>query len=235
MSDQQYQIVFTGQIIEGADLAEVKRKIAKLFNASEKQLAMFFSGKRVVIKNKVDKETAKKYQTALNKAGAQCVLEIMKVAPVSRKRPAAKAPVVESAQAGSMRVEPVGANLGVKSAEVPPSAPDVSHISVSTAGATLGEENKQPAPPAPDVSHISVSAAGAILGVENKDPAPPAPDVSHISVAEAGVVLVDSIKKPTPTVPDVSSMSITPLGSDMSDHSDEDATEAPDVSHLSLK
>ncbi len=47
MSDQLFEVAFSGQISEGAELGEVKAKVAKMFNADEAKLGQLFSGKRV--------------------------------------------------------------------------------------------------------------------------------------------------------------------------------------------
>lgn len=72
MSDQLFEVAFSGQISDGANPDEVKGKVGKMFNADEGKLAQLFSGKRIVIKKNVDLATANKYQTALNRAGAEC-------------------------------------------------------------------------------------------------------------------------------------------------------------------
>ncbi|MBV1882926.1 MAG: hypothetical protein KUG82_14910 [Pseudomonadales bacterium] len=245
MNGELYQVVFTGQILEGAELPDVKRKVAKLFNASDKQMKLFFSGKRVVIKNKINKTTAKKYQMALEKAGAQCQVEKLDVtpsAPVKEERPASMAPSNGAAPVASkdvvpnaIQLAPVGADLVAKSKDVPPPAPDVSHLSVSDLGATLGVESKEPPPPQPDITHISVAEAGVILVDKDDTPPPAAPDVSQISLAAAGESLLLTAPSEAPAPPDVSSISVAPLGSDLTDAIEEVIVKLPDVAHLSLE
>ena len=72
MSDQLFEVAFSGQISAGADADDVKARLGKMFNADEAKLAQLFSGKRVVIKKNIDQATADKYKTALNRAGAEC-------------------------------------------------------------------------------------------------------------------------------------------------------------------
>ena len=64
MSDQLFEVAFSGKISEGADLDDVKTKVGKMFSADEAKLAQLFSGKRIVIKKNVDQATATKYKTA---------------------------------------------------------------------------------------------------------------------------------------------------------------------------
>ena len=249
MNGELYQVVFTGQILEGAELPDVKRKVAKLFNASDKQMKLFFSGKRVVIKNKINKTTAKKYQMALEKVGAQCQVEKWDMTPsastpaqVQEEGPASMASSRGAASVASkdvvsnaIQLAPVGADLVAKSKDVPPPAPDVGHLSVSDLGATLGVESKEPPPPQPDITHISVAEVGVILVDKDATPPPAAPDVSQISLAAVGESLSLAAPSEAPTPPDVSSISVAPLGSDLTDAIEEVAVKLPDVAHLSLK
>ena len=61
MSDELFEVAFSGQINDGADLDEVKARVAKMFNADEAKLAQLFSGKRIIIKKNIDLQTAAKY------------------------------------------------------------------------------------------------------------------------------------------------------------------------------
>jgi len=65
-----YNLIFQGKIIEGASLEEVKNNVAKLFKADAAKTATLFSGKSIVIKKNLDKETTKKYLSVFKKAGA---------------------------------------------------------------------------------------------------------------------------------------------------------------------
>ena len=58
MSDQLFEVAFSGQISEGANPDEVKARVGKMFNADETKLAQLFSGRRVVIKKNIDQATA---------------------------------------------------------------------------------------------------------------------------------------------------------------------------------
>ena len=71
---QQFEIAFSGQILPGAELEQVKAAIARVFQADAALLARLFSGQRVVIKKGVDAVGLAKYQSAFERAGA--VLEV---------------------------------------------------------------------------------------------------------------------------------------------------------------
>jgi hypothetical protein len=75
MAGQLYRVVFEGEILEGSQVQEVKRALAKLYNMREDQVERFFSGKRLAVKKDVDYETAMKYVKAFERAGAVCKVE----------------------------------------------------------------------------------------------------------------------------------------------------------------
>jgi glutaredoxin len=75
MAGQLYRVVFEGEILEGSQVQEVKRALAKLYNRREDQIERFFSGKRLAVKKDVDYETAMKYVKAFERAGAVCRVE----------------------------------------------------------------------------------------------------------------------------------------------------------------
>jgi len=75
MAGQLFRVVFEGEILEGSQVQEVKRALAKLYNSGEDQIERFFSGKRLAVKKDVDYETAMKYVKAFERAGALCRLE----------------------------------------------------------------------------------------------------------------------------------------------------------------
>jgi len=75
MAGKLYRVVFEGEILEGSQVQEVKRALAKLYNRSEDQIERFFSGKRLAVKKDVDYETAMKYVKAFERAGAVCRVE----------------------------------------------------------------------------------------------------------------------------------------------------------------
>ena len=75
MEEQLYRVIFEGEILEGSQVQEVKRALAKLYNKTEDQVEHYFSGKRLTVKKDVDYETAMKYVKAYERAGAVCRVE----------------------------------------------------------------------------------------------------------------------------------------------------------------
>ncbi|MFT6220946.1 MAG: hypothetical protein ACJA0C_000343 [Candidatus Endobugula sp.] len=76
MSENTFDIVFTGDIAGGADIIEVKAKAAQLFRLDDDKLTVLFSGKRTMLKKSIDDEAAQKYQKILNGIGMITVVQV---------------------------------------------------------------------------------------------------------------------------------------------------------------
>ena len=78
---QRYEIVFSGQLVPGAQPDLVKANLAKLFQADAQRIALLFSGRRLVLKNNLDDAAAEKYRSTLERAGAMAqVVSMVQVA-----------------------------------------------------------------------------------------------------------------------------------------------------------
>ena len=85
MSEELYNLEFSGQIVPGWDIDEVKDNLAKLLKANEEKILKLFSGDRFLIKKNVDQQTVIKINNVLKDAGADCT--ISQVADSSVKTP----------------------------------------------------------------------------------------------------------------------------------------------------
>lgn len=77
MSSNDLELAFYGELHAGFNQDDVKTNVAELFKASVDQVERMFTGHRVVIRNKLDAETAQKYAKAMAKRGAVCKVELM--------------------------------------------------------------------------------------------------------------------------------------------------------------
>lgn len=66
-----YKVILNNQLAEDVDRAEVIQKLALLFKVSEDRASQLLSKNETVIKQDIDETTAKKYQLAISKTGAQ--------------------------------------------------------------------------------------------------------------------------------------------------------------------
>jgi hypothetical protein len=189
MSDQLFEVAFSGQVSKGASLDDVKARVAKMFNADDAKLAQLFSGKRVVIKKNIDRATATKYETALNRAGAQCEVTPMGGGVPAQATAAAPAAAATGKPAAAVQVET--GDYG----EVPPppqvdplgiSADEIEDLSATIApvGSELQDDYQEVKAPEFDLAGLDVAPVGSALDTAPKKPQPPPPDTGGISMAD---------------------------------------------------
>ncbi len=194
MSDQLFEVAFSGQIIEGANLEEVKANVGKMFKADDAKLAQLFSGKRIVIKKNIDQATAAKYKAALNRAGAECEI----IAPGGETpvaQPAAATPAAppaepataaapasqeyESSFDGEVVPPPQTDPLGITGDQIEDLA-----VSIAPVGSELQDDHKEPEEPDIDLTGFDIAPVGSDLSDGKKEAEPPPPDTSGITLAD---------------------------------------------------
>ena len=221
MSEKSYQIVVTGELVDGAYLPEVKVKLAALFKMPAEKLDPLFSGKRVVIKKGLEAEAAGKYVAAVRAAGLICGAE---------ESVAEAAQASEPPRESGVSLAPVGVTL----IDPPPVATpeiDVSTYSLASVGEVLVE------PPEIleadiDISALSMDPVGEDL-VDHAPPQAPPIDIGDLSVAPVGSQMAEA-ENVTPAAIDVGDLDLAPVGSDVGESRREDGPPPPDTSHLEL-
>ncbi len=196
MSDELYEVAFSGEIAEGADPEAVKAKVGAMFKADANKLAHLFSGKRVVIKKNIDQATAQKYKTALSNAGALC--EVKPVGGVTTEVDKAPSPPqpqepVQTTNASSSASTKSGTSGEGNAPAAPQTDPlgitasDISELSVSVApvGSQMQDDIKEVSAPDVDISELDMAPAGSDLGQVRKGDEPPPPDTDGLSLVDS--------------------------------------------------
>jgi len=197
MSDQLFEVAFSGQISDGANPDEVRAKLGKMFNADDAKLAQLFSGNRIVIKKNVDQATANKYQTALVRAGAECEIVPMggaaetvpAAAPAAATKPepasepaaasAAAAQEYESSYDGEVVPPPQTDPLGITGDQIEDLA-----VSIAPVGSELKDDYQAPEEPDIDITGFDIAPVGSDLSTAKKEADPPPPDTSGLTLAD---------------------------------------------------
>ena len=191
MSDQLFEIAFSGRISDGANPAEVRASIGKMFNADEGKLAQLFSGKRIVIKKNLDQATAAKYKSAFNRAGAECEVRPMggapaaqskaqpKAAPAKAAAPAAAPVAGEPVDYGDVAPPPQTDPLGITGDQI-----DDLQASVAPVGSAMQDNYDEPPEPEFDLTGFDIAPVGATIGGGKKQPDPPPPDTTGLALEE---------------------------------------------------
>ena len=242
MADPKYDIYFRGEILPGADAAQVKSAIAQIFKADAAKLAILFSGKVNTIKKSVDKATAAKYQQAFKKAGAKAVITLAKqvqsseppAAPVTAQQETA--PLSESSPESSSKHDSTADSAPDSTPAIQQAIADANWDVLPSGSDLLKPDERRDIPDVDiDTSSIKVVSPFAEIEVDNK-PIPPAPDTSHISVAEVGEDMNPNKAPPAADlVLDLSSFSIAEAGAALTDQKEKKAPPAPDTSHIELE
>lgn len=165
---EQFAVVFKGELVDGADPAQVRTNLGKLFKTDAARVDAMFTGKTVVIKKGIDEDTAENYVAVLAKAGA--VAEV-----VGTRAKAQTAPSPPAAEASAPAAE----------AKTPEPAPIPQAAAPPAPGA---RDETAPAPPQP--LDTSMAEPGVIL-VEPQRIEAPNIDTTHLDMAEVGVDLVE--------------------------------------------
>ncbi|MCW8956996.1 MAG: hypothetical protein OQL09_08940 [Gammaproteobacteria bacterium] len=192
MSNNLYEVAFSGGIADGADPAQVRANIGKMFKADEAKLNQLFSGNRVVIKKNIDQQTALKYQAAIKNAGAICEVKQLSASGQPEGAQATPAPAPKATPASTPKPRPAAS----VSTDVQP-APDTDplHITGDQIAdlpadlAPVGSDVQDPKPdipePALDITGLSMAPPGADLEQIKNKVEPPVPDTNGLSLVDS--------------------------------------------------
>ena len=71
MNNERYDLIFSGELVPGFELTQVKKNLQQLFRLDENKINALFSGKSISLKKGVDADAANRYRVAMKKAGAR--------------------------------------------------------------------------------------------------------------------------------------------------------------------
>ena len=195
MDNTLYDICFRGGLMPGADLNTVRSNMASLFklaDVNDPKIAAMFSGRVVILKKGIDKQSALKYQAVLEKSGAKVILKekaasstTQSTATLTTERSIESTPQTQSPppEQQSWDVAATGSDLLKPGEKTPFTAVEVDTSAIKLAPVSPFERNETPPPPPPKIDHISMAEAGSDLLTE-KTPEPPEPDIdlSHLNI-----------------------------------------------------
>ncbi len=127
--EHKYELIFSGQITEGADPEKVREIAARVFHATPDQLAQLFSGNTIILKNNLSQSGANTFREKLVAVGFVCGVRPMAgqvsapAAPATNPAPAAAPPAqVEASVAPepAQHQEAPAAPVQRPEAELPP-------------------------------------------------------------------------------------------------------------------
>lgn len=237
MSQNTFEVVFSGKLVEGAVLEQVKANVAAMFKVEVAKVERLFSGATVSIKKGLDEATAKKYLMALSRAGAVCqvvnraavVEKAASSAPSNANSAAKTAPLPKAAATSSVTSTELGLQKSVVK-ESPQGVGELGAANIDDPGTILVEHQDIPVPEI-DTHDLSLDQPGAALS-EHEEVVAPQVDVSAFSMGEAGEILGEEEPFEALDV-DLGDMSMDEIGVTLVEHQEVPKPEI-DTSKLSL-
>ncbi|GAC1036015.1 hypothetical protein thsps117_07720 [Pseudomonas sp. No.117] len=171
MSAVLYEIAFQGELVAGAEAQQTRQNLMRLFQADEQRIAVLFSGRRMIIKNRLDAATAERYRATLAQAGA-----LVEIVPMTETVEPAVVSAPASGGHGALSVAPRDA---VMAAFVDVQAPD---FGLAPVGADLQDRAAPAAAPQVDLSHLSLAPVGSDLGPASAALPVAVPDTDHLTL-----------------------------------------------------
>jgi hypothetical protein len=161
MPDDRYNIVFSGQLVSGADAGVVKERVGAIFRLDANSLETLFSGQTATIKRDVDLLTATRYQQAFLQAGARVEIEpadVVTDAPAAPMEDRPARPSVSEPEAAGLSLAPLGTLLEELDDRGPARNPDTSAFSLLPVDGWDLSDCEQPpaAPPRFDLDALSL-------------------------------------------------------------------------------
>lgn len=237
-----FELIFAGESVPEIPLATVKVNMQKLFKASPEQIAAMFSGQKVVLKNKLDKPTALKYQAILKKNGAVCRIALMTTvaaqpattqpataqATTNREAPAAAATSASTpGQSAPQKNSPDNSKPRIPESETPApekTATPTTVLTLAPVKASFGIAPPSTVRPASETGHLPLAGEKVEGILAGKD----------ISVAPTGVRLGEYHEVEALVFERLDEIDLAEIGADMAVGEKLPPPPAPDVSHLSV-
>jgi len=192
MAQGTFQVIFSGAIIEHADIDMVKANVGRVFSLDADKVEKLFSGRRLVLKKDIDQSTAQRYKLTMQRAGALCEIEdtASQAAPAKQAataQPADAKPLTDEEEPG-ISVAPVGITL-VESTPVPDANIDTGTMDMAEVGITLGDPEEFVEAEF-DLSAMTMDAPGEQLAEHEQVPDANI-DTGTMDMAEVGIRLAE--------------------------------------------
>ena len=205
----EFDVFFDGQCLPGFEQQEVRENLQALFKASNEIMDLLFSGKEQKVKGGLDEAGAKRYASALRKAGAK---------PLVRKKPSIQPSRVNSdaatfkrpANTGTFDLSPAGSMI-----LRPEEKPEVIPVKVNTDHLNALEPGVYPEPA--DIPVADVPATNHLRISDNYEPMGrvilPAKrfNLSAYQLAEEGHDLSEFARPLLPTVEPMLELDLAPI------------------------
>jgi hypothetical protein len=246
MADARFNIVFSGELVAGADPETVKANLAKVFKMDAARVEKLFGGGPVVLKKNADQATAMKFRAVLKKAGAQCQMKPVADEAASPQAGPAHEPVRERASFAARDPQTPSLSERAAQAEQQRRAGNEADAPQEAVSGEREGEGASATAGYPEVEEIEAAPPPEPASAADSSPPPDGEFVGTIrmggtgfskefDVAPAGADIADASEQQDVVDPDISHLSMAPPGTDLEELPREKPVEVPDISHLSLE
>jgi hypothetical protein len=203
---ERFDIYFSGELIEGADPAEVRRSLCRMNGIDETKAIKLLSGMPVKVKSNVDVETAGKYRASFRKIGVLIDIrpcELTGSGPVGHSAPDSEPTTISGQETADSPTTIDEVTPPVNGIAVEEEAP--LELLPANTGSLEDCARPKPVQPLPDVSDLAIDASGKPLD-SSPEPPPALIDTSHLSAEPARVGSLEDcvVPKTIRPIPDVS-------------------------------
>jgi hypothetical protein len=173
-----FDIYFLGEMVPGADPAEVRSKVAGLFKIQEDAADRLFTGKPLRVKQGLDVDKASRYRAAFREAGA-----LLQIVPHGAEPPAPKPAIPRDSMDTAATAPAVTA-----ADESPPPAAGIAaggDFDLAEPGVTI-DETPPPAPAQINTDGLEALPpnTGSLEDCKVEKPHRPIPDISHLQLTD---------------------------------------------------
>ncbi|RTZ76728.1 MAG: hypothetical protein DSZ02_00545 [Gammaproteobacteria bacterium] len=209
---KEFDVYFSGEILEGYELEEVKQAVGKLFKLSGPKLEALFAGVPVRVKKNLSVEKAGRFRKVFLESGA--LVQIVAAgqeppeepAPQPVTRRASPAPASSTGEAG-LRLAPM--EPLETASRTPEPRIDTSSLEIRSDEGPIESPQPTEQAPLPDISNLSMAPLEAS---PQSAPEPPAkiPDTGHLEIASPNTGSLEDCaeEKPAKPLPDISNLSL---------------------------
>lgn len=233
---QKFDVYFSGEILEGRDIHQVREAVGKLFKLSGDKLDALFSGEAKRIKKDLSVDQSGRFREVFREAGA-----IVDIVIAGQKPPLAPPPTpVAAIQDSGLQLAPVGSILvaapGNAESVIPSATAETSSLEI----APIGPVPAEPSPPPADIDTGNLQAEPADSGsledyAPDVEPAP-LPDTSSLEIIKDDQPIQEDGLDAAESIPDTSHLEAAPAKTGTLEKFTQDIKPVPipDISNLSL-
>lgn len=234
MSIPTFVVVFSGNVLDGFDLTEVKERMSSMIRADEEKIAALFSGRTIVIKRSTNKEEVYKVMTALKAVGADVRIRLIQEQAVDTETNDNNQGAQIDPSDSSLSLSPNVGYLVEPSNQAPAPVLDLSGLTITELNDDLPRQSRNPDRVTIDTSALSLRANDGSPLVEPSLTAPPIASPDFI-LDEPGSLLDTSPRESAAVFPDTSALSMRGMQGNLLEDAEKSGpvTQAkPDTSHL---